>query len=91
MDAEDPLGPLRDRFVNDDPDLIYLDGNSLGRLPHAAADRIAAVVREEWGRGLIRSWSHWIDYGQRIGASGSSASIAAAPARPVVKSLTRQV
>ena len=88
MDAEDPLGPLRDRFVNDDPDLIYLDGNSLGRLPHAAADRIAAVVREEWGRGLIRSWSHWIDYGQRIGDAIGRHLVGAAPGQVAISDST---
>ena len=88
MDADDPLAPLRDRFVNDEPDLIYLDGNSLGRLPYAAADRIAAVVREEWGRGLIRSWSHWIDYGQRIGDAIGRHLVGAAPGQVAVSDST---
>ncbi|HMT21406.1 MAG TPA: kynureninase, partial [Promineifilum sp.] len=29
LDAADPLTAFRERFVIDDPDLIYLDGNSL--------------------------------------------------------------
>ena len=36
LDAADPLAPFRDRFVIPDPDLLYLDGNSLGRPPRAA-------------------------------------------------------
>ncbi|KUO08882.1 kynureninase [Streptomyces sp. DSM 15324] len=66
-DRADPLGFLRDRFVHAEPDLIYLDGNSLGRLPAATADFVADVVRDGWGRGLIRSWNDWIDWSGRIG------------------------
>jgi kynureninase len=88
LDAQDALAPLRDRFVNDDPGLIYLDGNSLGRLPHAAADRIAAVVREEWGRDLIRSWSHWIDYGQRLGDAIGRHLVGAAPGQVAISDST---
>jgi kynureninase len=68
-DAADPLAPLRDRF--DLPEgTIYLDGNSLGALPRATAPRLAAVVREEWGQGLIRSWNtaRWIELPSRLGA-----------------------
>lgn len=88
LDAQDALGHLRERFVNDDPELIYLDGNSLGRLPYAAADRIAAVVREEWGRGLIRSWSQWIDYGQRVGDTIGRHLVGAAPGQVAVSDST---
>ncbi|TMB86320.1 MAG: aminotransferase class V-fold PLP-dependent enzyme [Chloroflexi bacterium] len=49
MDAADPLAAFRDRFVIDD-DVIYLDGNSLGRLPRATPPRIAELVAQEWGR-----------------------------------------
>lgn len=66
-DAADPLAAFRGRFACDDPSLIYLDGNSLGRLPLATAERLARVVREEWGRGLIRSWERWIDLPLRAG------------------------
>lgn len=68
LDATDPLAALREQF--DIPtDLIYLDGNSLGVLPRSAAARVQHVVREEWGRGLIRSWNSagWIDLPQRVG------------------------
>ena len=43
-DADDPLAGFRDRFVNEDSERIYLDGNSLGRLPLATRDRLAAIV-----------------------------------------------
>lgn len=67
-DATDPLRTLRDLFFVPDG-LIYLDGNSLGAMPKAAAARAAQVVSEEWGRGLIRSWNTagWFDLPQRLG------------------------
>jgi kynureninase len=71
-DAADPLAPLRAHFAMagaDQQGVIYLDGNSLGALPAATAARVAAVVQDEWGVGLIRSWNTagWIDLGRRIG------------------------
>jgi kynureninase len=68
LDIADPLAPLREQFEIPEG-VIYLDGNSLGVLPKAAADRVAAVVREEWGQGLIRSWNAagWIALPQRLG------------------------
>jgi len=69
LDAADPLRPLRAHF-NIPPDTIYLDGNSLGVLPVAAAARAAQVVQQEWGQGLIRSWNAagWFNLPQRLGA-----------------------
>jgi kynureninase len=67
LDAADPLGAFRDRFVFTDPSLVYLDGNSLGRLPRATFERLAAVVGEEWGGELIRGWDHWIDEPGSVG------------------------
>jgi kynureninase len=68
LDAQDPLAALRDQFALP-PNKIYLDGNSLGVLPRATAQRVAEVVQREWGEHLIESWNtaHWIDLPQRIG------------------------
>jgi kynureninase len=66
-DDEDPLAGYRDRFVIHDPDLVYFDGNSLGRLPRATRDRLAEAISEEWGDALIRGWDEWIDLGRRAG------------------------
>ena len=52
LDAHDPLAPFRDRFVVPDPALIYLDGNSLGRLPKATAARAADLITHQWGTQL---------------------------------------
>ena len=69
LDRTDPLRAFRDRFVLPDG-IIYLDGNSLGALPGATAERQRALIEEEWGERLIRSWneSGWIDAPQRVGA-----------------------
>ena len=72
LDAADRLAPLRAQFALQDVDdrqIIYLDGNSLGALPEATAARVQQVVRDEWGRDLIRSWNSagWITLSQRIG------------------------
>lgn len=68
LDTQDPLASYRERFVIADPDLIYLDGNSLGRLPKSAAERAAQIVTEEWGADLIRGWNKgWWEAPRRIG------------------------
>jgi kynureninase len=69
LDAADPLGGFRDRFVIADDGSAYLDGNSLGRLPKATAMRLRQVVDDEWGVGLVRSWESWIDLPERVGAA----------------------
>ena len=67
-DADDPLAPFRARFGLPEG-TIYLDGNSLGALPLATPRRLAEVVHEEWGRGLITSWNAagWVAAPQRVG------------------------
>ena len=68
-DAADPLAPFRERF-DIPPEVIYLDGNSLGVLPKGVAERVAKSVASEWGTGLIRSWNAagWIDLPRHVGA-----------------------
>jgi kynureninase len=68
MDAQDGLARFRREFVIDDPDLIYLDGNSLGRLPRRTNALLQDYVNNQWGQRLIRGWNEgWLDLGQRIG------------------------
>jgi kynureninase len=72
LDAADPLAGLRGQFdlaAADAEGLIYLDGNSLGALPAAAAARVREAVEREWGAGLVRSWNTagWIELATRLG------------------------
>ncbi len=83
LDAQDELAPYRDRFVVDDADLVYLDGNSLGRLPKATRERLHEVVDREWGGQLIRSWNlGWMESSERVG--GKLARLLGARADEVV-------
>lgn len=68
LDRTDPLGSFRARFKLPEG-VIYLDGNSLGALPQSVDKRVAEVVAEQWGNGLIRSWNthDWIDLPGRVG------------------------
>jgi kynureninase len=80
-DAADPLAPFRERFAGAD-DGIYLDGNSLGRLPLATRERVARTA-DEWGERLVGGWHDWIDAPLRAGAA-LAPLIGAAPDEVVV-------
>jgi kynureninase len=88
LDASDPLGAFRDRFELP-PNVVYLDGNSLGALPRATRQRIAHVVADEWGTGLIRSWNDcdWIGAPRRVGDK-IAGLIGAAPGEVIVADST---
>jgi kynureninase len=66
LDAADPLAGFRERFVVADPDLIYLDGNSLGRMPVSTRARMEEVT-ERWATGLVGGWDEWLDAPRRAG------------------------
>ncbi|MGD0193828.1 MAG: kynureninase [Candidatus Dormibacteria bacterium] len=68
LDAQDVLAEFRDRFL-DDGATIYLDGNSMGRLPKAAVTRLHEMAEHEWGTILVRGWteSGWMDSPLRVG------------------------
>src|SRR6202048_1506854 len=83
-DCVDPLRGFRDRFVIPEG-LIYLDGNSLGPMPCAAASVLNHTIEREWGQDLIRSWNSagWFDMPVRLG-DRVGALIGAAPGQTVV-------
>lgn len=78
MDRDDPLAALKAKFDNSN-NVIYLDGNSLGRMPISVLESTETLLKQQWSRDLITSWNkhHWIDLptvvgdkiGRLIGAS----------------------
>jgi len=69
LDAQDPLAHFRDQFVIDDPNLIYLDGNSLGRLLKRSSSTAQDLIERQWGQRLIRGWNDgWIELQAQIGS-----------------------
>ncbi len=87
LDAADPLASFRDRFVVDDPDVVYLDGNSLGRLPLATRDRLHALT-DQWGAQLVSAWHEWIDLPERIGDLLATEVLGARPGEVIVSDST---
>ena len=45
---------------------LYFDGNSLGRLPKAARERLHRQI-DEWGERVVSGWPDWIDAPIRTG------------------------
>jgi kynureninase len=82
LDAEDPLAPFRDRFVIEDEHRLYLDGNSLGRLPKGTRDRLHRMI-DQWGSELVGGWHDWIEAPTRAGDAVAEV-IGAAPGTTLV-------
>jgi kynureninase len=82
-DAADPMDAVRARFSLPDG-VIYLDGNSLGALPVAAAAAVQDTVERHWGGDLIASWNKhdWIGLPRKVG--GKIARLIGAAAGEVV-------
>jgi kynureninase len=67
LDKNDPLARFKSKFVISDPAMCYLDGNSLGRLPHATVVAVNDFLTQEWGQEVVTGWSHWVDEAQPVG------------------------
>lgn len=66
LDESDELKHYRKKFILDD-NLIYLDGNSLGRLPKKTIEINSRTIEQQWGTNLIRSWNdHWLKLSSRL-------------------------
>lgn len=88
LDAASPLAAYRDRFRIPDDAVVYLNGNSLGRLPRATAERLRRVVEDEWAAGLVRSWGTWIDDTTRVGDRLGTALLGARPGETLMADST---
>lgn len=84
LDKNDPLAEYRSKFVITDPNLCYLDGNSLGRLPHATVKAVSDFLSQEWGNEVVAGWSHWIDEAQVAGDLLGRAALGAGPGQVLV-------
>jgi len=78
LDSRDPLARFRSQFVISNPNICYLDGNSLGRLPLTTIDAVNAFLREEWGPEVVTGWGHWVDEAQPTGDLIGRATLGAA-------------
>lgn len=83
LDKNDPLAHFKSQFVVTDPEMCYLDGNSLGRLPK---ETISAVnnLMTEWGAEVVTGWGHWVDEAQPTGDLLGQAALGAAPGQILV-------
>ena len=88
LDAADELAAFRARFVGTDDDApgrrLYLDGNSLGRMPRDTPAALARVVEQEWAQGLIGSWASWIGEATRLGDVLAAGVLGARPGEVLV-------
>jgi len=84
LDKNDPLAHFKSQFVISDPEMCYLDGNSLGRLPKATITAINDFMTKEWGPEVVTGWSHWVDEAQPTGDLLGAAALGAGPGQVLV-------
>jgi kynureninase len=86
LDHADPLASFRERFVFDPGDeVVYLDGNSLGRLPRATVERVTRELVPAWGGRLVRAWNEgWLELPVEIGDRLGDVVLGAAAGQVVV-------
>ena len=83
LDKNDPLAHFKSQFVVTDPQMCYLDGNSLGRLPKETISAVNNLLTE-WGSEVVTGWGHWVDEAQPTGDLLGQAALGAAPGQILV-------
>ena len=84
LDSRDPLARFRSQFVVSDPNICYLDGNSLGRMPIATVESINSFLTHEWGDELVSGWGHWVDEAQPTGDLLGASALGAGPGQVLI-------
>ena len=88
LDKNDQLAHFKSQFVITDPEMCYLDGNSLGRLPKSTITAINDFMIKEWGPEVVTGWSHWVDEAQPTGDLLGAAALGAANGQVLVADTT---
>ncbi|MCX6438841.1 MAG: aminotransferase class V-fold PLP-dependent enzyme [Actinobacteria bacterium] len=83
LDKNDPLAHFKSQFVVTDPEMCYLDGNSLGRLPKETISAVNNLLTE-WGAEVVTGWGHWVDEAQPTGDLLGQAALGAGPGQILV-------
>jgi kynureninase len=83
LDKNDPLAHFKSQFVVTDPEMCYLDGNSLGRLPKETISAVNNLLTE-WGTEVVTGWGHWVDEAQPTGDLLGQAALGAGPGQILV-------
>ena len=83
LDRNDPLAHFKSQFVVTDPEMCYLDGNSLGRIPKATITAVNDFLGE-WGAEVVTGWGHWVDEAQPTGDLLGAAALGAGPGQVLV-------
>lgn len=84
LDEKDPLKGFKSLFMITDPQMCYLDGNSLGRLPLATVVAVNEFMTNEWGPEVVAGWGHWVDEAQPTGDLLGRATLGAAAGQVLV-------
>ncbi len=84
LDRNDPLAHFKSQFVVSDPEICYLDGNSLGRLPKATVNALNSFMVDEWGPEVVTGWGHWVDEAQPTGDLLGAAALGAGAGQVLV-------
>ena len=83
LDRNDPLAHFKSQFVVTDPEMCYLDGNSLGRIPKVTITAVNDFLGE-WGAEVVTGWGHWVDEAQPTGDLLGAAALGAGPGQVLV-------
>lgn len=79
LDKDDVLAHFASQFFVADPEVCYLDGNSLGRLPKQTLVDINSFLTNEWGSKVVDGWADWIDQAEQTGDLIGESTLGAAP------------